>query len=147
MMPKSHATAKEPAPQLGRRSLEMMFGTATIQTNSTMSMRPIWRRSSMAACWSPVVAACSPIALPNERQVAAGTLRDLDHDVQRPPLHWMLILTTYHQYAEWAAAQRMLFLYRDGAYIPAPNELSRARPQRSVRAAIGCNTSGAPRHA
>ena len=28
---------------------------------------------------------------------------------------------TYHQYAEWAAAQRMLFLYRDGAYIPAPN--------------------------
>ena len=129
MMPKSrYAIMKELMPQLGRRSLEMMFGTATIQTNlDYVDEADMAKKFRVAACWSPVVAALfanSPYqnGAPSGRMTERYAIWDHTDVLRSGRFDWMLDpQLTYHQYAEWAAAQRMLFLYRDGAYIPAPN--------------------------
>ena len=126
-MPKSrYEIMKNLMPTLGSRSLEMMFATATIQTNLDFRDEDdMARKYRVSACLSPVVAALfanSPYqnGRPTGRMTERYAIWD-DTDTQRSGrFDWMLDhKQSYHNYARWAAEQRMLFLYRNGIYKPA----------------------------
>ena len=128
-MPKSrYEIMKSLMPKLGSRSLEMMFSTATIQTNLDFrNEEDMARKYRVSACLSPVVAALfanSPYQ--NGRRTGRMTERYAvwDHtDTERSGrFDWMLDhKQSYESYADWAADQRLLFLYRSGVYQPAPD--------------------------
>ena len=124
MMPKSrYQIMQRIMPTLGSRSLEMMFSTATVQTNLDFrSEHDMARKFRVSACLSPVVAALfanSPYQ--NGRRTGRATeryaIRD-DTDVQRSGrFDWMVDeQQTYASYTEWAKDQRMIFVHRDGLY-------------------------------
>jgi glutamate--cysteine ligase len=126
-MPKSrYEIMKSLMPTLGSRSLEMMFSTATIQTNLDFrNEADMARKYRVSACLSPVVAALfanSPYQ--NGRRTGRMTERYAiwdDTDTQRSGrFDWMVEQRqSYQTYADWAAQQRMLFLYRNELYQPA----------------------------
>lgn len=124
MMPKSrYQIMQKVMPTLGSRSLEMMFSTATVQTNLDFrSEQDMTRKFRVAACLSPVVAALfanSPYQ--NGQRTGRASERYAiwdDTDVDRSGrFDWMVDEDqTYEGYTQWAKDQRMIFVHRDGLY-------------------------------
>ena len=116
-------------PTLGSRSLEMMFSTATVQTNLDFrSEQDMARKFRVSACLSPVVAALfanSPYQ--NGQRTGRATERYAiwdDTDVNRSGrFDWMVDEgQTYERYAQWAQRQRMIFIHREGLYHQASGQ-------------------------
>ena len=128
LMPKSrYDIMRVLMPKLGRRSIEMMFGTATVQTNlDYRSEADFARKFRVSAGLSPIAAALfanSPYqnGRPTGRMTERYAIWDETDTDRSGRFPWMLDQgLRYEDYDAWAAAQRMLFLYRDGRYIDAP---------------------------
>ncbi len=128
-MPKSrYAIMKRVMPTLGRRSLEMMFSTATVQTNlDYRDEADMARKFRAAACLSPIAAALFANS-PYQNGQLTGRMTERyaiwdDTDTERSGrFAWMVDQPlTYQAYSEWAKGLRLLFLYRQGLYQDAGN--------------------------
>jgi glutamate--cysteine ligase len=130
LMPKSrYQIMKAVMPTLGRRSLEMMFGTATVQTNLDYgSEADMARKFRASACLSPIVAAMfanSPYqnAKPTGRMSERYAIWDHTDTQRSGRFAWMLDKPlSYQTYVEFAKAQRMIFRVENGHYIEAGDQ-------------------------
>jgi glutamate--cysteine ligase len=129
-MPKSrYEIMKRVMPTLGRRSLEMMFCSATVQTNLDFrSEADLARKYRASACVSPIVAALfanSPYQ--NGRRTGRMTERyaiwDETDTGRSGRFAWMVDeALTYRSHADWALGLRRLFVHRDGLYRDAGDQ-------------------------
>jgi glutamate--cysteine ligase len=130
LMPKSrYQIMKTVMPRLGRRSLEMMFSTATVQTNLDYgSEADMARKFRASACLSPIVAALfanSPYqnAKPTGRMSERYAIWDHTDTQRSGRFAWMLDAPlSYQAYVDFAKAQRMIFRVQDGRYIEAGDQ-------------------------
>jgi glutamate--cysteine ligase len=125
LMPKArYAIMRSIMPTLGSRSLEMMFGTATIQANIDYADEDDFsEKFGLAGRASPVVAALFANS-PYQNGRATGQMSTRygiwdDTATERSGRFAFMIdePMTYSRYAEWAFAQQMFFVARPGGYL------------------------------